>query len=124
MHQARILVADDSRAVRVCLERALSAAGFQVIVACDGFEAVRLAREAEPDLAILDIQMPEMDGYAACDQILQHGSLPIILLTNHLAPHLNTLGNQIGAYLPKPADDETLISTVRKLLQHAAAQTC
>jgi len=124
MHHAKILVADDSRAIRVCLERALRAADFEVFVACDGLEAVRIAQEIQPDLVILDIQMPVMDGYAACDQILQNGPLPIIFLTKNLAPHLNTLGNQLGAYLPKPADEETLIRTVRKLLQRVATQTC
>ncbi len=124
MHQAKILIADDSRAVRVCLERTLRAAGFEVFVACDGLEAVQTAREVEPDLVIIDIQMPEMDGYAACDQILQNGPLPIVFLTRNLAPHLTALGSQLGAYLPKPADDETLVNTVRGLLQRAATQAC
>ncbi len=124
MHPAKILVADDSRAVRLCLHRTLSAAGFEVFVACDGLEAVHMARKVEPDLVILDIQMPEMDGYAACDQILQDGPLPIVFLTRDLAPHLKSLGDQLGAYLPKPADDETLLKTIRDLLGRAATQTC
>ena len=124
MHQAKILIADDSRAVRVCLERVLRAAGYEVFVACDGAEAVRVAREVEPHLVILDIQMPEMDGYAACDEILQNGSLPIIFLTKALAPHLNLLGHQLGAYLPKPANEKTLLDTVRDLLQCANTTTC
>lgn len=124
MHQAKILVADDSRTVRVCLERTLSAEGYDVFLACDGLEAVRMAREVEPDLVVLDIQMPEMDGYEACEQILQTGPLPIIFLTKDLALHLSALGDQLGAYLPKPADEETLVKTVRTLLQRAATQTC
>ena len=124
MHQAKILIADDSRAVRVCLERVLRAAGYEVFVACDGAEAVRVAREVEPHLVILDIQMPEMDGYAACDEILQIGPLPIIFLTKTLAPHLNMLGHQLGAYLPKPINEKTLVDTVRYLLQCANTTTC
>lgn len=124
MHQAKILVADDSRAVRVCLERVLRAAGYEVFVACDGAEAVRVARDVEPNLVILDIQMPEMDGYTACYQILQNGPLPIVFLTQTLATHLTNLGQQLGAYLPKPADEKTLVDTVRKLLPCANTTTC
>jgi DNA-binding response OmpR family regulator len=125
MHQAKILVVDDSRAIRISLERTLRAAGYEVFVACDGLEAVRKALEVEPDLVILDIQMPEMDGYAACNHILQqNGSLPVIFLTNNRAAHLNALGDQLGAYLPKPADDKTLVTTVRNLLQPEPAQSC
>lgn len=120
MHQSKILVADDSRAVRVCLERILKGAGYEVSVACDGSEAVRLAREVAPDLVILDIQMPEMDGYAACDQILQNAQLPVIFLTRSRASQLDVLGHQLGAYIPKPADDQKLLDTVRELLQSAS----
>ncbi|MEM7477577.1 MAG: response regulator, partial [Planctomycetota bacterium] len=64
----RILVADDSRTVRIYVQRALTRAGYEVILSCDGVEAVELARKHSPDLAILDIQMPEMDGYTACEK--------------------------------------------------------
>lgn len=124
MYQARILVADDSRAVRVSLDRTLRAAGFEVHLASDGIEAVRAASQFQPDLLILDIQMPEMDGYEACELILRNGSLPVIFFTRDLAPHLNKLGDQLGAYLPKPAAPESLVQTVRELLQRAAAQKC
>lgn len=120
MHQSKILVADDSRAVRFCLERVLKGAGYEVSMACDGSEAVRLAREVVPDLVILDIQMPEMDGYAACDQILQNAQLPVIFLTRSRATQLDVLGHQLGAYIPKPADDQMLLDTVRELLQAAS----
>jgi DNA-binding response OmpR family regulator len=123
MHQSKILVADDSRAVRVCLERVLKGAGYEVSVACDGAEAVQLAREVAPDLVILDIQMPEMDGYAACDQILQNAQLPVIFLTRSRATQLDVLGHQLGAYIPKPADDQMLLDTVRELLQSASTSS-
>jgi DNA-binding response OmpR family regulator len=123
MQPSKILIADDSRAIRVCLNRVLTGAGYDVSVACDGAEAVRLAREVGPELVILDIQMPEMDGYAACDQILQHSTIPVIFLTKTVASQLNTLGHQLGAYLPKPADEKTLLTTVRNLLQCAQANT-
>ena len=129
MHQAKILVADDSRTIRALVRRTLSAAGFDVILACDGKEAVQLARRDHPDLVILDIQMPEMDGYTACEEILaledRRSDLPIIFLTKDTAKHLDTLGSEYGAYLQKPVCEETLVATVRSLLQcRVASQTC
>jgi len=120
MHQAKILVADDSCTIRTLVRRALIKHDFDVTLACDGREAVSLAQSCRPDLVILDIQMPEMDGYAACEQILacqdRNPHLQIIFLTKESAGHLGVLGHQFGAYLPKPVCEETLLTTVRNLL--------
>jgi CheY-like chemotaxis protein len=129
MHQPKILIADDSRTIRALVRRALGAAGFDVTLACDGKEAVELARRDHPDLVILDIQMPEMDGYTACDEILAMNDrgpdLPIIFLTKENAKHLDALGSELGAYLQKPVSDETLLSTVQSLLdRHSTSHAC
>ena len=119
MHQSKILVADDSRTSRALVRRALSAAGYDVTLAADGLEAVQFARRDRPDVVILDIQMPEMDGYAACDEILAEDRSPhprIIFLTKVAAKHLSALGSELGAYLRKPVSDEQLVSTVETLL--------
>ena len=120
VHQSRILVADDSCTVRTVLRRILVAANYEVILATDGLEAIHLFASSRPDLVILDIQMPEMDGYSVCDEILamnQNGDdLPIIFLTKDRANHLAALGRQLGAYLQKPVNDRTLLETVRSLL--------
>lgn len=120
MHQSKILVADDSRVTRAAVRRTLSAAGYDVTLAADGLEAVQFARRDRPDLVILDIQMPELDGYTACDEILaienRNPHLPIIFLTNADAKHLSALGNQLGAYLRKPVSEEQLLCTVETLL--------
>jgi DNA-binding response OmpR family regulator len=122
MHQPKILIADDSRTIRALVRRTLSAAGFDVILACDGLEAVQIAQRDRPDLVILDIQMPEMDGYTACQKLLEAESscreVPIIFLTKDSATHLATLGSELGAYLHKPVCEETLLATVRSLLPH------
>lgn len=121
MHQAKILVADDSRAARAVAHRALSSAGYQITLATDGREAVEFARRERPDLVILDIQMPEMDGYTAADEILSMiGSdyrLPVVFLTKDDAQHLSALGHQLGAYLQKPVSDTQLLTTVETLLR-------
>lgn len=129
MHQAKILVADDSRTMRTIVFRTLSTAGFDISLAGDGKEAVAVAQRDLPDLAILDIQMPEMDGYTACEHILElkelPDSIPIIFLTKETANHLHALGAQLGAYLQKPVDDEKLLATVCELLgSQATAATC
>lgn len=120
MSQVRILVADDSRTIRVLTERLLSSAGFDVILAENGCQAIELAEEYKPQLVILDIQMPVMDGYEACDRILRlpdvSPGLRIIFLTSERGCHLDQLGKQFGAYLPKPLDSELLLQTVQNLL--------
>jgi DNA-binding response OmpR family regulator len=125
MLQPKILVADDSRTIRALVRRALSAAGFDVILASDGLEAVQLTQRDHPDLVILDIQMPEMDGYTACEQILalqdRRDDLPIVFLTKDNAMHLDALGTELGAYLHKPVCEDTLVSTVRSLVDRNTA---
>lgn len=120
MHMSKILVADDCRTIRAVVRRALSAAGYDVTLAADGREAVQFARRDRPDLVILDIQMPEMDGYSACEAILgldeRNSRLPVIFLTRDNAKHLSALGSDLGAYLPKPVTEEQLLSTVQELL--------
>lgn len=121
MHQTKILVADDSRTIRALVRRTLAGAGYDVSLACDGREAVQLARRDRPDLVILDIQMPVMDGYTACEEILalqnRCPDLQIVFLTKDEAKHLDALGRQLGAYLQKPVCENTLLATVRSLLK-------
>jgi DNA-binding response OmpR family regulator len=117
MSNPQILVADDSRTIRSHVGKILSEAGFEVILASDGCEAVEIARRESPDLVILDIQMPIMDGYQACEEILaMDDSLPIVFLTKNDAQHLKALGDDLGAYLQKPVSAEELLTTVRSLL--------
>ena len=119
MQKAQILVADDSRTIRALLRRTLSNVGYDVTLACDGLEAVQLARRSSPDLAILDIQMPEMNGYVACEQLLAINTIPVIFLTKSEDGHLTALGKDLGAYLPKPVCEQTLLQTVDSLLPQA-----
>lgn len=120
MAQFKILVADDSRTIRTLTQRLLSDAGYEVVLAENGREAVELMRDERPHLVILDIQMPVMDGYEACENILQlpevNSNLRIIFLTSERGCHLDQLGKQFGAYLPKPLDSRLLLSTVQHLL--------
>ena len=120
MSQPLIVVADDSRTVRTLVRQILQQAGFAVCLAEDGREAVDAVVAKRPDLVVLDIHMPGMDGYEACEQLLALGppfdEIPIILLTHDEGPHLQTLGSELGAYLRKPVQPEKLIPIVRTLL--------
>ncbi len=122
-----ILVADDSKTVRRLNERVLKEAGFQVLLAEDGRQAVDLALEHHPDLVVLDINMPELDGYGVCDELLAHEDwkkdTPFVFLTCAEAPHLNALGNDLGAFLPKPTQADLLLETVVSLLRKLRAKT-
>ncbi len=124
--QHTVLVADDSRTVLRLIERTLTAAGFGVVLADDGRKAVQLALETKPDLVVLDINMPELDGYGVCHELLANSEwntkTPVIFLTSANAPHLAMLGNQLGAFLSKPTEPDLLLETVCGLLKsHAMA---
>lgn len=78
----RILVAEDETIIRLDLEKTLEAAGFEVCAAAkDGEEAVALARSETPDLAILDVKMPGLDGIEAARRIIAERPIPIVMLT-------------------------------------------
>jgi DNA-binding response OmpR family regulator len=114
MSALRILVADDSRTVRVQAKRTLENAGFEVICACDGAEAVELAQANNPAVAILDIHMPLMDGYAVCQSLQNsHCHVPIIFMTSVEGQALQLLGRALGAYLHKPVQPADLLRAVR-----------
>jgi CheY-like chemotaxis protein len=125
MGKALILIADDSQTVRLLSQRVLQGAGYQVLVAKDGAEAVALAAENHPQVVILDIQMPVMDGYEACDRILKLADnvsqMRIVFLTCEQGLQLEQLGKQYGAYLPKPFNSDSLLATVKRLLSETVA---
>ena len=118
MSQPSILLADDSKTVRTLVGRALTYAGYNVICASDGISAVQLAREHRPSLAVLDIVMPGLDGYAVCERLKAMGppweDLPIIFLTCVNSKALELLGNAYGAYLRKPVQPDLLLAEIEK----------
>ncbi len=111
----RILIADDEAIRLMTLRTQLRSLGFEVVAeATDGEEAVRLAQEREPDLAILDIKMPGLDGISAAQQILQHRPIPIVLLTAYSEVELveRALETGVFAYLVKPVTEEDLLPAI------------
>jgi response regulator NasT len=101
----RILVAEDETIIRLDLEKTLEGAGFEVCAAAkDGEEAVELARSERPDLAILDVKMPRLDGIEAARRILAERPIPIVMLTAYEQAELVSRAVEAGVfgYLVKP----------------------
>ena len=101
----RILVAEDETIIRLDLEKTLEDAGFEVCAAAkDGEEAVELARSQRPDLAILDVKMPRLDGIEAARRILAERPIPIVMLTAYEQAELVSRAVEAGVfgYLVKP----------------------
>ncbi len=113
--RTRILIADDDAIRLMSLRAQLEALGMEVVgEATTGRDVVALARHAEPDLAILDIKMPEMDGIEAARAITAARPIPIILLTAYTDPALVERAAAAGvfAYLVKPVAEEDLLPAV------------
>ncbi len=124
MSKMTILVADDSSTVRTMVKRILEEKGYAVVTATDGVEAIALTREHRPDLAILDVVMPQLDGYAVCEQLKQMGApwseLPIVFLTCVRSRALELLGQEYGAYLNKPVQAEPLLLAIEDNFSRSA----
>jgi len=116
----RVLVVDDEPAVREALRRALELEGYSVELAQNGAEALRLVNAIEPDVVVLDVLMPEVDGLAACRRLREEGSrVPVLMLTARAGVGDRVDGLDAGAddYLVKPFALEELLARIRALLR-------
>lgn len=118
MTAQRILVVDDEADVRNLVRRRLEFAGFDVDTAADGARALERVRQAIPDLAIVDLRMPGMDGFEFCRQLRSFGDIPVILLSGVDDPETKATGLEAWAedYVTKPFDGRELIARVRRVL--------
>lgn len=100
----RLLVVDDEPAVRRILETRLRMAGYTVILAADGEEALSTFYREQPDLVVLDVMLPKLDGFGVCRQIRAESTVPIIIVSALDSPSEKVAGLELGAddYLPKP----------------------
>ena len=112
----RILVAEDETIIRLDLKETLERAGFEVCgEARDGEEAVQLAREEKPDLVVLDVKMPRLDGIEAARRILAERPIPIVMLTAYGHDELVARAVEAGvfAYLVKPFRESDLLPAIQ-----------
>lgn len=116
----KILVVDDEQAVRESLRRSLAFNGYEVILAVDGEDALETIRDQQPDLTILDLMMPKVDGLEVCRTLRSSGyDRPILILTARDGVAERVAGLDAGAddYLPKPFALEELLARVRSLMR-------
>ena len=120
----KILVVDDEQAVRESLRRSLSFNGYDVLLAPDGVEAIAIVHDENPDIMVLDVNMPNTDGLEVCRTLRSEGwGRPILMLTARDGVSDRVAGLDAGAddYLPKPFALEELLARVRSLVRRAAA---
>lgn len=119
MKPQRILVADDDPKLARLLELQLKAFDYEVVIAHDGRTALELAHSGAPDLIILDIGLPVVDGLAVCRELRQTSSLPILMLSAHREDYDKIVGLELGAddYVGKPCNPRELLARVRALLR-------
>ena len=112
----RVLVAEDETIIRLDLRDLLERAGFDVVAeARDGLEAVELARAERPDVAIMDVKMPRLDGIEAARRILDERPIPIVMLTAYGQEELVSRAVEAGVfgYLVKPFRESDLLPAIR-----------
>ncbi len=119
---AKILVVDDEESIVKLVSFNLNKEGFQTIAARDGNEAWEAIQRDKPDLIVLDVMLPEMDGFSLCRLLRQEGStIPIMMLTAKDEEIDRVLGLEIGAddYLTKPFSPRELVARVRAILRRS-----
>jgi len=118
----RILIADDDRAIREALSRALTLEGYEVVLAPDGAQALSLIESTKPDAAVLDVMMPNVDGLTVCRVLrAERNRVPVLMLTARTETPDRVAGLDAGAddYLAKPFDLDELLARLRALLRRA-----
>ncbi len=119
MTQQTILVVDDEEAIAEAVRARLQSEGFQVAVAGDGAEAIALCEQVRPDLVVLDLMLPGMDGLEVCRQIQRDRWVPVLMLTARTEEADKVAGFAVGAddYLTKPFSLRELVVRVRAILR-------
>ena len=114
----KILAVDDNPELRTLLKSYLTQEGYSVATASNGQEALFVARQEKPDLVILDLMMPEMDGYEFMRAFSREADTPVIILTARLEENDKVLGLELGAddYVTKPFSMRELTARVRAVL--------
>ncbi len=121
MNKTRILVVDDERRYRELIEMNLVRSGYAVALAADGLTALNSVEAEDPDLVILDIMLPDLDGYEVCRRIRDFSDVPIIMLTAKAEQAHKVRGLQLGAddYVTKPFGADELLARVEAVLRRS-----
>lgn len=119
MANAKILIADDDRNIVELLRLYIEKEGYTTIIAYDGKQAISSFKNDNPDLVVLDVMMPEADGWQVCKEIRKTSEVPIIMLTAKGETFDKVLGLELGAddYMVKPFDTKELIARIKAVLR-------
>jgi DNA-binding response OmpR family regulator len=122
MQDQKVLVIDDDAELIELLRRIFARTGAQVLGACDGREGLRQFSQHRPDLVVLDIMMPGMDGWEVCRSLRQSSDVPILILTAMAAPQqvIHALDGGADDYVTKPFDIHFLLARAQALLHRSA----
>jgi len=125
VHLTEILVVDDEQKIIQITSDYLEAAGYAVLAADDGISALRIVDESQPDLIILDLGLPGMDGLDVCRELRKKSDLPIIILTARGEESDKLVGLELGAddYITKPFSPKELVARVRAVLRRMEKST-
>jgi two-component system KDP operon response regulator KdpE len=123
--KTKILVVDDEPKIRMFIRANLEARGYEVYMATDGIEAVETAASVLPDVIVLDVNMPRMDGIEACRQIREWTNTPIIILSvrEDEKDKVRALDEGADDYITKPFGIEELLARIRVALRHTVSVT-
>lgn len=118
----RVLIVDDERKIVQGLVGYFRQAGFETLTAYDGRSALDLARRERPDLILLDLMLPELDGLEVCRQIRRDSAVPIIMLTARVEEADTLIGLELGAddYITKPFSPREVVARVRAVLRRTS----
>jgi DNA-binding response OmpR family regulator len=121
MATGKILIVDDERKIVSLVRAYLERDGYEVVAAYDGKAAVAACRRESPDLVVLDIMLPELDGWEVCRQIRRFSTVPIIMLTARDEDADKLVGLELGAddYVTKPFSPRVLVARVKAVLRRA-----
>jgi DNA-binding response OmpR family regulator len=124
MIKSKILVVDDDRKIVDLVRLYLERDGYRVLVAYDGLEALKLARQRRPDLIVLDLLLPEVDGLDVCRILQTESEVPIIMLTAKTTEEDKLIGLELGAddYVTKPFSPRELVARVRTVLRRVGKE--
>ena len=123
----RVLVVDDEEDIAELISFNLRGAGFDVVTAGDGAEALLRAAETHPDIILLDVMLPEMDGFAVCEMLRrspENARTPVIFVTSWSSEDARVLGLEFGGadYVVKPFSPKELVLRVRAVLNRTMPQ--
>lgn len=118
----KLLVIEDERELVKAIQIRLEAGGYEVMAAYDGVEGLEKARKEKPDLILLDLMLPKMDGYKVCAFLKRdtnYAEIPIIMFTARAREEDKNMGKEVGAdaYITKPFEPQILLAKIKELLK-------